>query len=259
MENLNKKVKQYFKDLKFKEETHKYSVGDKVLSTSVSALTKVFEDKVDFYAISLNIDKKLKLPTGSTNRLWKYRSEISLALGTSVHYFAELAALNLNLKPKHPCEEAALSFLKSIPSHFKVFETEIQMYHKKYMFGGMADLVLINTKTNELTIIDYKTNKDLFKCFGNKKLLSPFHNFVANSFNKYQIQFSLYQILLEQVPGVKVRGRKLVHLKKDGGYEVFNTEDLRKPLKLFLSNYYDNKRRVGAKSSKPILKRRRIG
>ena len=59
------------------------------------------------------------------------------------------------------------------------------------MFGGTADIILYNTKTNKYIIADYKTNEDLFKNFKGKKLNGVFSKHLENGYNKYQIQFSL--------------------------------------------------------------------
>ena len=121
-------------------------------------------------------------------------------------------------------ERAVIKFWNDLPEHVVPLILELQMYHKQYMYAGTADVPLYNKKTKTVIIADYKTNKDLFKNFRGKKLLHPFTDLLDNPFNKYQIQLSYYQLLFEQV-GLNVSSRKIIWLKKDGEYEVFDTVD----------------------------------
>ena len=78
-------------------------------------------------------------------------------------------------------------------------------------------------------IVTHNTNQDLFKNYKGKKMLKPFDNLLDNSFNKYQLQLSLYQILFEQT-GYEVESRALVWVKPNSTYEVYKTEDYTKQL-----------------------------
>jgi ATP-dependent exoDNAse (exonuclease V) beta subunit len=88
---------------------------------------------------------------------------------------------------------------------------------------------LVNTQTGNLIIIDYKTNEDLFKNFMNRKMLGKFSYMLDNNFNKYQIQLAYYKILLEQT-GYKVSTTKIIWLKDDATYAIYDTNDLTKYL-----------------------------
>lgn len=75
----------------------------------------------------------------------------------------------------------------------------------------------------------HNTNKDLFKNFKGQRLTGRFSNFLDNPFNKYQLQLSYYQILLEQT-GVEVSGRKLIWLSPNN-YKMYDCQDLTQYLK----------------------------
>ena len=104
------------------------------------------------------------------------------------------------------------------------------MYHKKYLFPGTMDILLYNLITGEYIIADYKTNKDLFKNYNNQKMLGVFSNMLETPFSKYVIQLSLYQILLQQISGIKISSRKIIWLKDDGDYVLYDAEDLTETL-----------------------------
>ena len=99
------------------------------------------------------------------------------------------------------------------------------MYHKEELYAGTADGTLYNTITGKYILIDYKTNIDIFKNYKGQTMLAPFEHLLDSPFNKYQIQLSYYQILLEQISGIEVSSRKLVWLRPTGEYELYDTEN----------------------------------
>lgn len=218
-------IKNTFKGLEFVEETHTYYVEGQALKKSVSGVIKDYVEEVDFELKAKEIDGRKGLPEGTTSTMWRYNSELSCAKGTKAHYFGEIYAFHRSIKPTDGLEEAIVKFYEELPSNIIVVDVELCMYHKELMIGGMADILLFDTNTGLYHIADWKSNADLFKNFRGKKLLAPFNNLLDNSFNKYQMQFSFYQVMFEQT-GFKVGSRKLIHIKPDGTYEWYDTEDL---------------------------------
>ena len=121
-------------------------------------------------------------------------------------------------------DDAIKKFWADLPDYIVPLLLEIRMYHKKYMFAGTADILLYNTRTGQIYIADYKTNKDLFKNYQGQRMTGPFSHLLCSPFNHYKLQLSYYQILLEQI-GIKVSGRKLIWLKKEGDYLLYNLDD----------------------------------
>jgi len=237
MDRIKNEILSFFQDLGFEEKTHKYYVKGEPLSKSVSRLIKEFVHYTDFKQIALATDRRDDLPPGTTSIFWNNKSKVSLAKGDKAHFFGEMYAFKRNLKPTCGYERAVVKFWNELPDHIIPVFTELKMYHKLYRFGGMKDITLYNTKTQKFIIGDYKTNEDLFKNHKGKKLKKPFSSYLDNPFNHYQIQFSFYQILFEQT-GYEVEGRVLIHLKPDGTYDMYDTEDLTEPLNQFLKSYY---------------------
>lgn len=77
----------------------------------------------------------------------------------------------------------------------------------------------------------HNTNKDLFKNYKGQTMIGPFNHLLDTPFNHYQLQLSYYQILLEQIEGLKISGRKLIWIKPTGDYLMYNLEDYTKELK----------------------------
>jgi hypothetical protein len=231
MEAQINQIREYFNALTFNEEQHLYFVDGKQLDISVSGLVKKFVEPVDFDSISIAIDKRDGLPLGTTRKLWNGKSGAACAKGDKVHFFGEIYAFHRNIEPRCGQEVAVKKFWDELPDHIVPVFTELKMYHKIAMFGGTADIILFNKKTKKFIIADYKTNEDLFKGYKGKTLLKPFSYKIENDYNKYQIQFSYYQIMFEQT-GFEVENRCLIWLKPDGTYLRYFTEDLTETLKL---------------------------
>lgn len=226
MEKIKQDIKNFFKDLSFEEDTHKYYINNEPVEKSVSILIKDFHLPFDKYGKSLNKAKELGITQEEVLLDWKNKADIAIKQGNQAHLFGELYTFNRTLRPQSQYDIAIMKFWRDLPKYIVPVFTEAQMYHKKKKYAGTADTVLYNLKTEKFIITDYKTTKDLFKNFKGQKMLERFSNLLENSFNKYQIQLSYYQILLEQIPGIEVSSRKIIQLKPDGTYLMYDTEDL---------------------------------
>ena len=225
---LHEQLKLYilsnFTGLRMDEVEHIYYLNGKPLKTSVSGVIKFFYKPFNTYKKS----REICGDNEAADRLmqeWKSKGDKACELGTKVHKFGEVYPFNKHLKPKDGFEKAIVKFWNDLPKHIIPVMMECQMYHKKYLFAGTADILLYNTLTKEYYIADYKTNKDLFKNFRGKRMTGVFMNFLDNPFNHYQIQLSLYQILLQQVEGIQVTKRKIIWLKENGEYEMYDCND----------------------------------
>lgn len=235
MDKVKNEILYFFKDLSFEESTHKYFVKGNALKKSVSKIIKEFCQSVDFKSIASAIDKRDELPPGTTREFWRNKAKVATTRGHKAHFFGEIYAFHRNIKPNDGFERAIVKFWNDLPDHIIPVFTELKMYHKLHMFGGMKDITLYNLETNKFILGDYKTNEDLFKNHEGKRMLEPFQDYLDNPFNHYQIQFSLYQILFEQT-GYEIERRVLIHIKQDGTYDMYDTKDLTEPLKKYLNH-----------------------
>jgi len=241
MEGIRDIIKESFKDLVFNEKEHIYSVDDKPFNGSVSKLIETFYEKFNAPKIAARTAKYRGISTEEVLAEWTATNKEAIERGNRVHLFGELYPFNRSLKPSCPQEEAVVKFWNELPEWIIPVGVEIKMYHKVFMFPGTADILLFNTKNQQYIIADYKTNKDLFKNFKEKKMLGIFNQFLDNPFNHYQIQLSFYQILLEQL-GIKVYKRRIIWLQLDGNYITYDTQDFTQELGQYLEIKHENKR-----------------
>lgn len=239
-ESLYKKqvaqIEKTFELVHFVEDNHKYFVRGVSLKRSVSGVIEMLSDKPDFSHIAATMNKRDDLPPGTMQTLWKLNSDMACAIGNRAHYFGEVFAFYRNIKPIQPLEEAVVKFWNDLPPHIIPCKVELVMYHLELLFGGMMDILLYNSKTGNFILADYKTNKNLFNNYNDQRMKAPFDDLLDMGFSKYEIQFSLYQILFEQT-GLKIERRILVHLLRDGTYKMYETRDLRDRLREWLKSY----------------------
>jgi hypothetical protein len=233
MDTIKLQIKNYFDALKFEQKQHRYSVNGKFLP-SVSGLIKNFVIPFNAEEVSIGTAKKRGISQKEVLAEWDATRIEACDRGHRVHDFGEHYVWNRNLKPSCNQEKAIVKFWNDLPLFIVPVIMELQMYHKDFMYAGTADILLYNTITQKFIIADYKTNKDLFKNYKEKKMLFPFGNLLDCPFNKYQLQFSFYQLLFEQT-GFEVSSRKLIWLLKDGTYRIFDTQDYRKELTTYLA------------------------
>ena len=109
--------------------------------------------------------------------------------------------------------------------------------------SGQIDLLIIDG--NDVTIIDYKTNKEIKKqSYYNKNTKSyemmkfPLNNLQDCTFNHYQLQLSLYMYLLQQInPNFICKGLRLIHIDHDNKQHEYDCEYLKDDVERMLKHY----------------------
>lgn len=227
---LQERLIRHFAPLEFEEKRHIYTVdGEKY--PSVSSLVEGHADKFDEGYWLPRCAKKEGVTEHELKHKWQTINKEACDLGHETHEFLEHFD---GLKtPGTPQEKAGIQYLKDTLPEYDILFKEIRMYSRKYKYAGTADLLLQHKVTGKIVLADYKTNKDLFKTFG--FLRHPFGSLECHPYNKYQIQLSYYQIMLHEA-GCEISERKIVYLKADGTYRVFDAIDLTAQLEQFLNS-----------------------
>jgi hypothetical protein len=245
---IKERVLSIFSDLHFEEKRHIYTL-DGVIIPSVSKLVESHCDKFDAdkkittrygtkTLIELSADKASReegriVTPGEIRNRWNKKRDDRCDIGHDTHSFMEY--FDGSQRPLTPWQVAGVKFFMDMSDEYDVLFREIRMYSRKYRFAGTEDLILIHKKTGHLIAADYKTNEDLFKNYKGKTLKEPFDWALETPYNKYQIQLSYYQIMLEEAC-LHVQDRWLVYLREDGTYKVFSLLDLTETLREVLNN-----------------------
>lgn len=224
-----------FSDLQFDENRHLYFVnGENYLSVSKKIESHYEKFDEDYWlnrkAPQLGISKE------ELRAQWHKKRDDACEKGHKCHEYLELFKPGDEALADTPEKKAGLLFLqnyiyKSNP-RYHIITREFKMIHRLFRYCGTADLLLWDSYTNTIIVADWKTNEDLFKTFG--KLKFPFQFLESNPYNKYQLQFSYYQLMIEQSQ-YKVSDRWLIYLEADGMYTIHKTTDYTQELAKMLS------------------------
>lgn len=255
LSDLQNKISTPFKPLSFNETRHLYYWNNRIVPKSVSRKVDEHCEKFDPNKIIYGTKTLIEASAAKQSRLrgtlitphelkheWQTTNKRACDLGHETHDYMEF--YNGVKSPTTPQEKAGVKFLKwllnvtyktregNVERRYEILFRELRMYSVRFNFAGTADLIIADKKLRTIVIGDYKTNKDLFKTYGYLK--SPFDFLESHPYNKYQLQLSYYQLMFEEMTGIKVSARVLAYLKADAEYDKFNLEDFTVDLKKYL-------------------------
>lgn len=229
---IQNQIKTSFDQLEFEEGRHIYRLNGKILPSVSSCLKKHYEE-FDENKMAISSAKKQGVSVAEIKKRWKNKRENAATNGTKVHLFAENYWLGIQEIASCNQEIAFTNYYNSIDhSRYKLVWLELRMFSNKYKYAGTSDLLLYDTLNNGLVIGDYKTNEDLDKQW--EYLYPPFEYTPSTPYNKYQLQLSYYQIMLEEFIDIPVIERQIIWLKRDGTFELRQATDFTKQIKTFL-------------------------
>jgi hypothetical protein len=234
IEQIRNDLLEMFSDLRFDEIRHLYYVNGE----NYPSVSKKLEDHYEKYNKELWLERcapKEGIPVWELEQRWDNKRDAACDLGHDTHDFLEHYKPGLESLADTPQKKAGIKFYSNyVYCHnprYSIIHRELKMIHRTFKYCGTADLILWDNIDQSIVIGDWKTNEDLFKTFGYLK--APFDNYQSNPFNKYQLQFSYYQLMLMQSK-YRISNRLLVYLDVEGEYSLYPCTDLTKDLSRFL-------------------------
>ena len=209
------------------EASHTYTLKNSSIEfKSVTEFIGLFFQPFDEIKIAHKLTQMDKYHGQSVSdilRDWEKRRE----RGTIVHQEIELAILNSNasqyanfesdkLKNIDTKSKQGLLFLKKCNIYKNnIIFPEVKVYSKELQLAGTIDLMIYNKPKNCISLVDWKTNVDIKRTGYKKGILQPTISIDDCSFNKYELQLSMYQYILSKFYKAKVNGLYILHLKDD--------------------------------------------
>lgn len=269
-EEIRNKIKNTFSELVFIEEGHKYFLHGKQM-TCVSDVTHMFQEHFDSTNKAKETsERNFNNPNSKYYQMtpeqilqeWKNISNEACTTGTERHEFGESAFYYMtgqydkileDFKDRltdddgfvayDPKEEAVVRFYEDIPRSIVPILAETKVYDEELGYSGTFDILFYydaelegkSADKSGLVVMDWKTNKDLYKNFRGKTLLYPFNELLDMPLSIYKLQLSLYQSCLEKI-GMKVIARRILWLKPEGVYDKINLEEYVNVLREELKN-----------------------
>lgn len=273
-EKIREKILAEFDGLTFVEEGHKYFLRGKEMEC-VSNVAHRFQEHIDTVKLATETyERNFNKPTSKYFQMsvddiiasWNKISNDACTTGTFHHEFGESAFYYMigqydkilpefkdrltedgGFKAIHPKEESIVKFYEEIPKCIVpiLAETRVFVEYETAGYAGTFDILFyydaeIDGKSDSnsgLLVLDWKTNKDLYKNFKEQKLLQPFDGLLDMPLSVYKLQLSLYENALYKI-GLKVVGRRILWLKPDGTYEKINLESYRERIDNELKKIY---------------------
>ena len=241
------------------EPTHQYKVDSAphLRYTSVTTFIGEFfgEFDADGIAEKLAANTTGKYGTKTKEQIlagWTAIADRGTAVHNELENYLDAWRDNLNMptlidtKAKH----GQMWIEEMFESHYIPY-TEVKVYSNQYQLAGTVDLLLYNPDSDRWVMADWKTNAKIdTSSWGGKKGVHYATRLLDDcKLNKYALQMSLYQYLLESEYGIKIDGRYLVHLlpkqtmKFPLGVKTFETEYLKPNVEKMLEDRLDKKHR----------------
>lgn len=247
-----------FSDYTFDEDTHTYYYKGNKVCVSVTSLIGEYDKPFDKDYWSDYKAKQQGVTQQEILSQWIVNSEKSCNSGTIFHSFMEhsLAGkptyktlLEKSLNESYSNEVLQrVEKLKILGSKF-IEDSKHKLIPVKSEFtvgintivAGQIDQIFYNTKSDELEVWDWKTNKNIStrNTYG-EKLLYPLNNLDNCEFNHYSLQLSTYKYILEYY-GIKTGSSYFVWFNENNSdYQIYKCADYTKASALII----DNKRKV---------------
>jgi hypothetical protein len=212
--------------IKFIDGAHRYFDEDtgKELISATTFIKKFFAP-FDKYAVSEICSQKDGIPAEIIRAQWENETHV----GTLTHSYAECKIKKIT--PPVPTTPDVIGLFHAVDG-FLQNEKVNYLFTEKIVGSprlGVAGTIDVGLIINGMLYIgDWKTNKNI-QMFGynNKCALHPISHLQDCNYIQYTLQMSLYKYILEEEYGHTVYGLRLIHLKRDGTYHIYQPEELR--------------------------------
>ena len=205
------------KNIELEPESHTYTLNNSDLEfSSVTEFINTFFAPFDELKIANKLTQFKKYQHMSTQDIlqdWEQRRK----RGTIVHKEIEDYVLFKKSMKLDPKSKQGVNFLqeKCMSNKNNLLFPEVKICSEKLHLAGTIDLMIYNKEKNKIYLIDWKTNVEIKKN-GFKKGIKKSTQLIDDcSFNRYTLQLSMYQYILETYYNAAVDGLYIIHLKDD--------------------------------------------
>jgi hypothetical protein len=224
--------------LAFDAGRHAYTFEGRPLP-SVSSVLEAFKRPFDALHHSARKARQRGVPQSVVLREWETKRDASTDLGHGVHDIAEAAVWDRSTLPADdalPQVRALAEFLASRPG-LEPLATEVQIAWPEGDIAGTLDLLA--RQDGRVFLCDWKTNAAIesTSTFRDAWMLPPVAHLSDCNGVHYELQLSLYQVILWEQYGLRVDGRVLIHLRHDGTFAVLRPRFLEAEVHEILAAY----------------------
>lgn len=256
MLNLTKELA-VFNRITFFEKTHSYCIDNAPTNApSTTRLLKRFKKEFNKEEAAARVAKRMNLSTQTVLATWEEENLYSTTIGSILHKYVENFYCNkrveydgvISSKLSATDKQNIALNLPILVKHFQNFYEEnshLLCIRSEAVLGdindtkvcGMTDLLVYNTKTDQIEVLDFKTNKKIeHSKYGN--LLYPFDDMCEGEINEYTIQLNTYQYFIEKYTNIKISNRKIIWINsKQDNFKIFELKEIQDKVKEMFNCY----------------------
>lgn len=147
---------------------------------------------------------------------WERNGMLARNLGTEAHLQMQYVVEGRPFRADDPEVKVGLQFLNRFPNVWRGYRCEWEIVYPEADLAGSIDLIIQNTVTKEIIIVDYKRSDKLKeKLHGYGKMLGCMKHLDECDGAAYALQLSIYQHVLESKYGFTAVDRILISLHPD--------------------------------------------
>lgn len=256
--NVPDKLFTTFNEVEYHDEPHKYYLGDQQLISVTTILHRYQEEFQEDYWSRYKAEEYV-LSQKEVLRAWEFINKKGTMKGSIVHDYAENLFLNKVFPyPKQQIldefgfdpifEEYKESkkhvdnFYKDVQGKLIPIRTEMIVYDRESLIGGMLDMLFYNVRKKCFQIWDWKTNKKFTEeqkdengektqnkntiAGRNDKLSGILSGIPDNDMEIYSLQLAMYKYIIEKNTGIKLGDSYIVWFSHNNdNYEIMKTKD----------------------------------
>lgn len=231
-----------FNDVIYYDDPHKYFLGTTQLVSVTTLLHKYKEEFNENYWSDIKATE-YGISQRNVIRAWKFINKKGTMKGSAIHDYTENLFLNkvfpypeeliLNEFGFDPIKEEYVMtqkhvnrFHNDVRGKLIPIRTEMIVYDKESLIGGMLDMLFYNVKMKEFQVWDWKTNKKFDIEMKTRHLLGKLFMLEDSDLEIYSLQLAIYKLIIEKHIGIKL-GKSYVcwFSHNNENYKVIETKD----------------------------------
>jgi hypothetical protein len=242
-----------FNDVTFYDEPHKYYLDGKEL-ISVTTLIHKYQEEFNEKYWSEYKGNQFDITPKEIIRAWKFINKKGTIRGSAIHDYAE--NLFQNKKFEYPkqlilnefgfdpvlytyniCKKHVDKFYGDVQGKLIPIRTELVVYDRETLIGGMLDILFWNVKAKEFQIWDYKTNKEFTYEMKDRHLINDLYLLEDCDLELYSLQLGLYKYIIEKNIPIKLGKSYLVWFSHNNdNYKIIETKNMSYYIDIIVKN-----------------------
>lgn len=247
-EEIQSKIKEAFGKYEFVEDGHYYLYDGKRVGISTTGLIAQYENEFDEYRVSLNVANKRGATQEEILEEWRLENLHSTIKGNHIHLFAQSLWLGEEYdifdysdvsdeidkdrltRELEAMRKQAIKFYEDYKDRYELVGCEVYLGIPEYDECGATDLLLYNKLTEELAVIDFKSNKEIKReSYKHQKMLAPLDKYDDCNYTHYSLQLWDYSYKIEYMTGIVPKERFIVYFNCNADdYEIIEPINVKK-------------------------------